>query len=113
MYDQYISLWPKEVPVGDGYSAGKEGFLFPELNRIHSDIEDRIDFSHDHWSSIFSWSMFQAIHVSATLALSRGQSTIVLLEIPVELIDKYIRFNLAGESWQAEREQYLGIQKSL
>jgi hypothetical protein len=109
IYNRYIGFWPAEVSVSDGRPAAKDGFLFPELNRIYSEVETRIDHARDHWGNVFAWAVFQAAHEYARAALKRGDAAITIRRVPFELIDKYVRKNLADADWDTERSQYIGM----
>ena len=109
IYDLCIRLWPAHIGIGDGRPAAGDGYLFPELSRVHAAVEAKIDHASDHWGAVFTWSMFQASHEYARAAVLRGETQIELARIPRALIDSYLRKNLAQPEWQAERSQYVGL----
>jgi hypothetical protein len=109
VYDRCMSLWPEHVGIADGRPAAGDGYFFPELSRVHSDVDERIDHASDHWGSVFTWSMFQASHNYARAAIERGETQIELRRVPIELIDAYIRKNLAEPEWEPERSEYVGL----
>jgi hypothetical protein len=108
IYDRCISLWPVHIGIADGRATAADGYLFPELSRVHAEVEAKIDQASDHWGAVFTWSMFQASHHYAREAVKRGEERIELRAVPFAVIDTYIRKNLAEPEWQAERSQYVG-----
>jgi hypothetical protein len=109
IYDRYIGLWPMHIGISDGTPAAGDGYLFPELDRVHDEAEGRIEHPTDHWGSLFTWSMFQATHKYARMAASRGEVQIDIRSVPFELIDEYVRKNLTQPEWQPERSRYVGF----
>ncbi len=115
IYSRYIALWPDKIGVGDGAESRNGGYVLSELCRVHSEIEDQIDHATDHWGNIFTWSMFQACHEYGKSLAERGETVMEIRAVPLELIDKYVVFNLSGPDWPTERAQYwaLGSNHSL
>jgi hypothetical protein len=109
IYSRCISLWPRQVDIADGRPAAGDGYLFPELSRVHAAVEAQVDHASDHWGAVFTWSLFQASHEYAKAAVMRGETQIELARVPRSLIDSFVRKNLAEPEWQSERVQYVGL----
>lgn len=73
---------------------------------MYAAIEDRIDHKVDHWGNSFALPMFQACHSHARSLPERGVTEIAILEVPLEIIGRYVVFNLSEEGWVAGKAQY-------
>jgi hypothetical protein len=109
IYTRCIGMWPMNVGIGDGRQTPGDGYLFPELSRVHAEIEAKVEHASDHWGAVFTWAMFQAAHEYARVAVKLGESHLTFRRVPLALIDTYIRKSLAEPEWQAERLQYVGV----
>lgn len=109
IYNRYISRWPATIAIDDGVPTQNGAFVLPNLARVHAEIEKTIDNANDHWGNIFTWSMFQACCEFGKLLAERGVIVMAPQKVPLELIDKYLVFNLQGPDWSTERAQYGGF----
>jgi hypothetical protein len=75
LYNRIIELWPEEVDISDGFPSEENGFMFPALSRINSQIEDTIDCENDHWGNIGAWALFHAFHEIAKTMKAIGEKT--------------------------------------
>ena len=106
IYNCTIEKWPREIDISDGIPTNGDGYYFKNLSRLLSEIESNIDYENDHWSSIATWSFFQAIHKTATKLHQSGTSDLVAADVSKAMINEYILKNLQGEEWEKERNEY-------
>lgn len=113
LYNRIIELWPEEVDISDGFPSEGNGFTFPTLSKINSQIEDTIDCENDHWGNIGAWAFFQAFHEIAKTMKAKGDKTLKTRLVEKQLIDKKIQSNLApgkwDDNWAELRGEYKGI----
>ncbi|MFY9259723.1 MAG: hypothetical protein WAO71_04360 [Gallionella sp.] len=107
LYANLIKEWPEEILISDAHLPSKTGGqYFPTLTRINDEIEDKIDFKNDNWSSVVQWAFFQAFHAEAKKLYSQGEIVLKTRAVPLESINTRIAKNLKGEGWENERASY-------
>lgn len=106
LYANLIKEWPEEISISDAQPPSKSGQYFPTLSRINDEIEEKIDFTNDNWSSIGHWAFFQAFHAEAKRLYCQGDAILITRSVPLESINARIIENLKGEGWENERASY-------
>jgi hypothetical protein len=113
LYNRIIELWPEEIDISDGYPVGDDGFMFPTLNKVHGEIEARIDYEQDHWGNIGVWSFFVAFHSAARKLRESGKTALLTRKVSKPDVDSWIKLNLEptkwGDDWAEERNCYTGL----
>lgn len=97
LLDRVKSLWPAAVTLrpDGGQSA---------LNSIYWPIEERLEADTDEWLQLAAWSFHQAL---AELAKSNsGRAAVRPADVSLEAFDRWMRMNLADETWSKVRKDY-------
>lgn len=105
IYRRAIEYWPDEIPVGDGYPAGADGFMFPTLSKVWDEVEEAAE-SSDEWSSLAVWCMFQAFHSESKRLRKMGETILWPRNVPKSEIESRISENLRGDEWADYRGAY-------
>lgn len=106
LYNTGIKLWPKEIHIGDGYPAGKTGYVFPDLVSIHDQIEESIPVENG-WLQIIDWSLFQAFHAESKRLIQSNQTTLFPCSVAKSEIQWRVNENLNGEGWESLCAEYV------
>ena len=107
LYEKLIRAWPAEISLSDAEApTGTAAQQFPKLSVAFREIEEKIAFTEDHWSSAGQWSFFQVFHAEAMALYQRGASVLNLREVPVENLSLQILHNLENDDWEAEKQLF-------
>ncbi|HEX2984269.1 MAG TPA: hypothetical protein VHO28_12060 [Ignavibacteriales bacterium] len=110
LYDKYILLWPEIIDLSDSYPVQDDGYMFPLLNEIYSNLEDNAadpkDGDYD-WVMLFIWACFAVFHSNAKKNVTKGIYILETRKVEKEVIDKRIRENLEEESWKDSAKLYI------
>jgi len=108
IYNRVIEYWPEEIPISDGYPAGgQEGYMFPTLNKIFSEAEERI--GHENgWDELMVWTMYQTFWAEAKRLILGGASHLRPREVSLSRLENHYLENLQCEGWEKERLSYEG-----
>ena len=73
---------------------------------MYWEVEEKIDQKTEHWLSVSSWAFHQAIDTFIKSERESGKNVIQMSDMPMDLFNKQIFFNLDDDDWQKERLEY-------
>ena len=91
--------WPSEIVVDMN--------LQDQINKLYWGVDSKIDHQKEHWLNLSAWSFHQALCKFKDVEVANGNLTIRISNIPIELFNDQMLFNLGGDDcWENEREEY-------
>jgi hypothetical protein len=84
----------------------QDGYWFPLLASINQGVEEKVDFAHDHWSSVGAWSFYQAMVSYADEMYKAGHRTLSPASMPLALFDDRVRSNLRASGFEEQARSY-------
>ncbi|MCZ2498100.1 hypothetical protein GN316_15145 [Xylophilus sp. Kf1] len=107
LYDNLIQAWPAEIPLLDASPpTDKAAQHFPKLSEVFRGIEEKIDFTSDHWSHVGQWAFSQVFHLKAMALYHEGILVLRPREIPAEELSRQVVRILESDDWAAERNVF-------
>ena len=98
LFENIKKYWPNELVVDETNPD--------QLNQLYWSVEGKIDHEKDHWLSVSAWAFHQAIDGFIESEIARGKSVIQMSQMPMQLFNKQILFNLDDDDWKEERSEY-------
>ncbi len=106
LYQEAISMWPTYIDISDGYPTGTSGYLFPNLTRIHDEIESSIAIE-NNWMQVMDWTLFQSFHSESKTLHKNGELTLNPRKVEIEEVEKRLMENLDSEGWEEQLKEYV------
>src|SRR5690349_5274221 len=99
LYDRAKSLWPDAITLRP--DGGQEA-----LNNIYWPLEEKLEESGDEWIQLAAWAFCQALGELADIKASSGHTSVRPRDVSLETFDRWMRKNLADETWSGVRKEY-------
>ena len=98
LFEIIKQYWPSELIVDESNAD--------QLNQLYWAIDSKIDHEKEHWLSVSAWAFHQAIDVFIKSEIANDKSVIQISNMPMNLFNKQVLFNLAEDDWEKERSEY-------
>ena len=93
--------WPDNISISDGELRDSGGALFPSLNTIWNEVEDRCV---DDISDLMTWAIFASYHRAAISHLKAGDQFVSKSDIDLEYT--HYKFNESFYNDEGDWSEY-------
>jgi hypothetical protein len=105
LFERMLAAWPSALDISDRQQT-QSGYWFPAVASANQSVEETIDFSIDHWSSVAAWAFYQAIVSYAGNMYEAGHRSLSPSSVPLAMFDARVRSNLQSPGFEEEAAAY-------
>ena len=98
LFENIKKYWPNKLVIDENNPD--------QLNQLYWSVEEKIDHEKEHWLSVSAWAFHQAIDGFIDSEIASGKSVIQISQMPMQLFNKQVLFNLDDDDWKEERSEY-------
>ena len=99
LLDRVKSLWPDAITLRP--DGGQDA-----LNNIYWPIEEGLEAEANEWLQLAAWAFHQALGELARCRVDSGCAAVRPADVSLEAFDRWMRKNLADETWSEVRKDY-------
>lgn len=105
LYEHARARWPSTLRIIRDRSNDAVVVTDPSDYDVYRAIENTIG-ANDEWSQLSAWAFHQALGIKIREDYNEKKLLVLTRSVTFEMFEKYIKSNLADESWEEERDTY-------